>query len=192
MEIQNENKTRILETALGLFALKGYDACGVREITDACGITKPTLYYYFGNKSGILDAVIDVHGKMMADSVGKACAYSHDLVKQVTECIRTESLYAAHDTPFFRLYAASSFEGSETELYRSFSGFRRTIEQMYDDLFMKSAAEFGNMRGHEKLYSRTFRFLSESTALSVINNEINLDDDTLYRIVHSFIYGIAS
>src|SRR5574344_893215 len=192
METQNDNKAKILETALGLFALKGYDACGVQEIADACGITKPTLYYYFGNKNGILDAVIDVHGRMMADAVGNAYMYSHDLVKHVTDCIRAETSYAVHDAAFFRLYTASSFAGRETELYHSFSAFRKTIEQIYDVLFMKSSAEFGNMRGHEKLYSRTFRFMSESTALSVINNEIVLDDDTLYRIVHSYMYGIAS
>ena len=30
--------------------MKGYDAVGVQEIVDTAGITKPTLYYYFGSK----------------------------------------------------------------------------------------------------------------------------------------------
>ena len=40
------------------FYEKGYDAIGVQEIADAAGVTKPTLYHYFGSKYGLLQAVI--------------------------------------------------------------------------------------------------------------------------------------
>ena len=46
-------KTRIERNALGLFAAKGYADTSVREIVEAAGITKPTLYYYFGSKDGL-------------------------------------------------------------------------------------------------------------------------------------------
>ena len=39
------------------FYEKGYDAIGVQEIADAAGVTKPTLYHYFGSKYGLLQAV---------------------------------------------------------------------------------------------------------------------------------------
>ena len=32
------------------FMPRGYDAVGVQEIAQKAGITKPTLYYYFGSK----------------------------------------------------------------------------------------------------------------------------------------------
>jgi TetR/AcrR family transcriptional regulator len=49
---------RILSTALDLFAVKGYDATSVREICEAAGITKPTLYYFYGSKEGVLRALL--------------------------------------------------------------------------------------------------------------------------------------
>jgi AcrR family transcriptional regulator len=49
---------RILSTALDLFAVKGYDATAVREICEAAGITKPTLYHFFGSKEGVLQALV--------------------------------------------------------------------------------------------------------------------------------------
>src|SRR3954468_12582246 len=49
---------RILSTALDLFAVKGYDATAVREICEAAGITKPTLYYFYGSKDGVLQALV--------------------------------------------------------------------------------------------------------------------------------------
>ena len=48
-----ENREKILESALDLFFTKGYDAVGVEEIAERAGITKPTLYHYFGSKYGL-------------------------------------------------------------------------------------------------------------------------------------------
>ena len=49
---------RILSTALDLFAVRGYDATAVREICEAAGITKPTLYHFYGSKDGVFQALV--------------------------------------------------------------------------------------------------------------------------------------
>ena len=56
--IQTNSAERILTTALDLFAKKGYDATAVREICEAAGITKPTLYHFFGSKDGVFQALV--------------------------------------------------------------------------------------------------------------------------------------
>jgi len=55
---QPTSAERILRTALDLFAVKGYDATAVREICEAAGITKPTLYHFYGSKDGVLQALV--------------------------------------------------------------------------------------------------------------------------------------
>ena len=50
---------RILQSALGLFSSRGYDATSVREICEAAGITKPTLYHFYGSKEGVYRALVD-------------------------------------------------------------------------------------------------------------------------------------
>jgi AcrR family transcriptional regulator len=55
----SSSPTRILQTALNLFASKGYDGTSVREICEASGITKPTLYYFFGSKDGVFRALVE-------------------------------------------------------------------------------------------------------------------------------------
>ncbi len=44
---------RLLAAARQLFANKGYGGTTVREIVALAGVTKPVLYYYFGNKESI-------------------------------------------------------------------------------------------------------------------------------------------
>ena len=62
MEKISENKDLILNTAIRLFAEKGYDGVGVQEICVESKITKPTLYYYFSSKAGLLSAIIENKG----------------------------------------------------------------------------------------------------------------------------------
>ena len=49
---------RLMTSAIALFARKGYAATTVREIVEAAGVTKPVLYYHFGNKEGIFLAMM--------------------------------------------------------------------------------------------------------------------------------------
>src|SRR4051812_50089081 len=50
----------IARVAARLFARHGYDATSVRMIVEAAGVTKPTLYYYFGSKEGLAQALLTV------------------------------------------------------------------------------------------------------------------------------------
>jgi TetR/AcrR family transcriptional regulator len=46
-------REKLLSCATELFNRKGYVSTTVREIVAEAGVTKPVLYYYFGNKEGI-------------------------------------------------------------------------------------------------------------------------------------------
>lgn len=48
----------IARVAARLFADRGFDATSVREIVEASGVTKPTLYYHFGSKQGLAEALL--------------------------------------------------------------------------------------------------------------------------------------
>jgi TetR/AcrR family transcriptional regulator len=53
-------RARLLETAIGMFAEKGYAGTSVREIVDRAGVSKPVLYYYFQSKEGLFLAILDM------------------------------------------------------------------------------------------------------------------------------------
>ena len=57
--LEVRSNDRILLRALELFSSKGYEATSVREICEAAGITKPTLYHFYGSKEGVYRALVD-------------------------------------------------------------------------------------------------------------------------------------
>jgi AcrR family transcriptional regulator len=54
------SRARLLETAIDMFAEKGYAGTSVREIVDRAGVSKPVLYYYFQSKEGLFLAILDM------------------------------------------------------------------------------------------------------------------------------------
>jgi len=56
-EEQHETAERILKAASKLFAQKGFANVSVRDICRETGTTAPVIYYYFGSKKGLFDAV---------------------------------------------------------------------------------------------------------------------------------------
>jgi len=51
-------KDAIRAAAVELFARKGYTATSTREICQRAGVTKPVLYYHFGNKEQLYEELV--------------------------------------------------------------------------------------------------------------------------------------
>ena len=56
---KSNTREEILEAALDLFAVNGYEATSISQLADAVGIRKASLYSHFANKQDILDTVIE-------------------------------------------------------------------------------------------------------------------------------------
>ncbi len=54
-----EKEQRILAAALRVFSSQGYSGAVLDHIAAEAGVSKPTLYQYFGNKEALFSAVLD-------------------------------------------------------------------------------------------------------------------------------------
>ena len=82
---KGNTKQEIIEAALDLFSVQGFEATSVSQLADAVGIRKASLYSYFENKQAILDAlvqeVLKKGGKIwFADAEGMAQALPGDVL----------------------------------------------------------------------------------------------------------------
>jgi len=56
---KESTKQRILNAALTLFSVRGYERVTVAEIAETVGIKAPSLYNHFASKRDIFDAILD-------------------------------------------------------------------------------------------------------------------------------------
>lgn len=55
---KGNTKQEILEAALDLFSVQGFETTSISQIADAVGIRKASLNSHFENKQAILDALV--------------------------------------------------------------------------------------------------------------------------------------
>ncbi|MEU6171888.1 TetR/AcrR family transcriptional regulator [Streptantibioticus parmotrematis] len=58
---REQTRQRVVEAAIGLLTRGGRDAVTTRAVADAAGLQPPAIYRLFGDKDGLLDAVVE-HG----------------------------------------------------------------------------------------------------------------------------------
>ncbi len=56
---RDDTRKAILEAADTLLVEEGYEHFSMRRLADRCGYTAPTIYHHFGDKNGLMDALID-------------------------------------------------------------------------------------------------------------------------------------
>jgi AcrR family transcriptional regulator len=55
----SDTRQHVLKAALKKFADAGYEGTSVQDIVEAAKVTKPMLYYYFGNKAELYQALVN-------------------------------------------------------------------------------------------------------------------------------------
>ncbi|MDR0497696.1 MAG: TetR/AcrR family transcriptional regulator [Treponema sp.] len=60
-------KQKILESAISLFAQKGYTETTIRELAAAVGVKEASIYNHFPSKSAILDYILDEYAQISYD-----------------------------------------------------------------------------------------------------------------------------
>ncbi len=82
----NNTKRRIFETAVKLFAEKGYENTGIEEITAVAGFAKGALYYHFETKEDLFDLMLEEGYKLLTNSIEikmKKCKTTVDKLKAI-------------------------------------------------------------------------------------------------------------
>lgn len=186
------NRAALLRVALDLFASRGYDATGVKEIVESVGVSKPTLYHYFGAKSGLLDALIDEYGGDFAREFAAAAVYEHDLPATLQRIVTLYLRFATQQPTFYRFLLSLLFVPADHEAHavaaRVFGEQRRVLEE----LFAAAARDHGNMRGRQTRYAHALLGVLTSHAALALNGQIAVDAASCHQIVQQFSHGIYS
>lgn len=187
-----DNRSAILHNALDLFAARGYDAVGVQEIAAAAGVTKPTLYHYFGSKQGLLEELVESNHTRLNIAVQDAASYQGDLTYTLETLAGAFFDFARENPVYYRLQLVLYFSPRESEAYTVVAGWNQKLYQVVEILFMAAARDHGNMRGRHRLYAATFIGLLNTCIGLWLNGHVELGGELIHRAVHQFQHGIYS
>ena len=194
-----DNKQKIFDTALELFSEKGFEGVGVQLLAEKSGITKPTLYYYFGNKEGVFTELLKAHYAKLNDLLEKASVYNSNiesyyedvhpvLVKVATAYFK----FAMNNEKFYKMALSALFLPQTSQAYEIVSSFNNKQYKIIGDMFSKMAKAHHNMKGREKRFCWTFIGMINTYIGLWYNKLETLSEKTTEDVVRQFMHGIFS
>jgi TetR/AcrR family transcriptional regulator len=187
-------RQQILRAAMRRFAHCGYAAASVQEIVDEARVSKPALYYHFGDKAGLYRALVDFafdeRYRLMQEAVKRGRTTRERLVEIAAAVFE----FTAANRDLMRLAFSAVFAapGEVPAELAHFAKGRRNYE------FVRSLIEEGQAAGEldagfdsEELAFGLYGLWNNYIMVRLLWPGCTLDRRTARRVVELFLTGAA-
>ncbi len=193
------SRDTLLQCALALFSEKGYDGAGINEIVQMAGVTKPTLYYFFGSKEGLFEEILKLYYERLNASLAKESVYtpnSHSYGDDVLPVLlRTATAYFTFTQEYKQFYLmllSLTFSPPTVQASKLVEPYHIAQYRIIIQCFERIAETHTNLRGKERQCAYHF--------IAIINQNIGLwnygyvelNEQQAESIVKQFMHGIFS
>ena len=194
---QMDNREMLLDTALSLFYEKGYDAVGVQEIVDLAGVTKPTLYYYFGSKRGLLEALLYCYFESIEQKLQSAAVHDADMPQVLYRVAEAFFEGACGNPRFYLLMLSLFYSGRKSDGFQTVYPLIQRYYRLFVHIFEEAEGELGNMNGRQQQFATGFiGILHHHLMMAAGDREdlsgLEISGGQIYELVRQFMYGIYS
>lgn len=186
------NRETILATALDLFADRGYNGVGVEELASSSGVTKPTLYHYFGSKHGLLETLLREQYDPFLRELEAAAEYHHDLPNRITKVVTLFFDFGTREAKLYRMVIAAGLTARNDVATKLMAERIETQDQILRDLFERASHDHGNMKGRHHLHAAGLQATILAYLQLAATGEMTLDDAAIWRLRQQFSHGIYS
>ena len=167
----SDPRQRLLDAGLKLFANRGYAGTAVQDITEEAKVTKPTLYYYFENKEGLFQALVDQAMDERLRLMQRAAPPGKPTVEQMVDIIATLTDFARRQPDLLRITFAIAFaaDGEYPTGFKKHAKMRASFEFIAE--IIAAGIERGVLNRNYSVMELTqsyFHLVQHSIALTII------------------------
>ncbi len=116
------DKNKIMKVARALFAELGFEAATTRQIAEKAGCNVAMIGYYFGNKEGLLDSILDNYFREAVEVYARFDGHTEDLSLEFPEFKDPEIRQFCKALVEFGTYAFSNREIHQIMIRDAMSG----------------------------------------------------------------------
>jgi len=141
-ETMEENREKLIAAARKAFAEKGFAAASMDELTASVGLTRGALYHNFGDKKGMLAAVVaQIDGEMAERARADASHASDDWERLLAEGVAYIKMALDPEVRRIVLLDGPAFLGDPAQWPGQIScldATRQTVKKMLEDGVLKA------------------------------------------------------
>lgn len=186
--MSSEMKKSILSKATHLFSERGYDSVGVNEIALQCGITKPTLYYYFESKENLLRTIITSNGETLRTKLNEKCTAQTDFNKRLVSVADEYLRFSSENREYFRLYLSLIFTPPSNRAFEIVKLEAEALQTFIETIFERE----NNYRDKKSFFTATFIGQVNMFSTLILNNYINYSKSYAETLITMYLNGARS
>jgi len=196
---EEDSREAILRCALELFSRKGYEGTGVQKICEDAGIAKPTLYYHFGSKEGLLESVLsenftELEQRLMSIEPysTQTDIYEKDIYPVVLDIISVHFEFARRRPLFYMMIISMSFSPKDSVVAPYIMPY---LKKQYDGVkayFTQISSVHTGLKGKEHFFALNLLAMINAAIGFWNGGKGELDMDTAQKITKQFMHGIFS
>jgi AcrR family transcriptional regulator len=176
-------RRQLLDSALDVFATRGFHGTSMNDVADAAGVTKPVLYQHFASKRKLFIELLEDVGSRLASLIAEATATARNPREQVERGFTAYFRWiGANRTAFSLLF------GGGARLDPEFADAVHHVELFLADT-IAALIEADLDDEHRRTLAHGIVGLAEATGRHWIADALDLDPDILGRQVADLAYA---
>jgi len=137
-------RDRLLKSALKIFSQKGFASASIREIAEDSRTTLPSIYYHFGNKEGLYQALMREHLSDF-ESLMEEFKQTGSARDRIKSYIISTHLQMVKDVDFLRLMRIISYGPPESAPPFDVESYQRRFQEFLTGM-IKAGIKSGEFR----------------------------------------------
>ena len=191
----SSTRHQVLQAALRKFADCGYEGTSVQDIVEAAQVTKPTLYYYFGNKAELYQALVDYAHEERRRLMQAAAERGDTLAGKLVEILAAVFDFLQNNRDLMRIAFATAFAapGELPAEIRYVDKCSRNFEFIHE--LIRRGQATGELDSHfdsKELAFGIYGQLNIYVMAHLLMPECKLNRQTAERIVKLFLAGAGA
>lgn len=168
-------RRQLLDTALDVFAAKGFHATSMDDVADAAGVSKPVLYQHFRSKRDLYLALLDDVGEHLMALITAATSEAGSPRAQVERGFEAYFRFVAEHESAFRLLFGSGARRDE-----EFAEAVRKVEAAIAET-IAGLIDVDVDPDHRRLLAHGIVGLAEGTGRHWVAHDLDLDPGVVAR-----------
>lgn len=131
-DLKKEKQDRMINAALKIFSMRGYQFASTDDIVKEAGISKGLLFHYFGSKSGLYSFIYDYSVRFMSMELRAAVDAEETNFFTLHKQIETGRMQVLKNYPCMQLFLEKCNAETAAEALTATCEKKKELAELYD------------------------------------------------------------
>lgn len=139
-DLKKEKQDRMINAALKVFGIRGYQFASTDDIVKEAGISKGLLFHYFGSKLGVYTFIYDYSVRFMTMELKATVPSKETNFFQIHKQIESAKMLVLKNYPYMQLFLDKCDTENVSEALTAIEEKKQELHALYDS--MEAQADF--------------------------------------------------